>query len=438
MNKIRFRAILGVIILSMVSVVGPCTMVTFATMSEEMLDMFAQNNIMFYDPYGSNPCVEAGSENTQAIDPSEVFVEMGENGSSIMGTLMANGYTAQSAAAILGNLWAESKFNPRVFEGGAIAAEDFRAWDGGKTYTGGFGIVQWDFYTRVEALQNYADSHGYPVTSLQAQVGFMIEELPSYGLGPSGMNAMSMEDAVYTMWRSYENPNTADYDARLANAYSFLGIEPSEMPELVPNYDYDGTSGGGSEYVNCVPEGAGGSGSPVTIDGVISYSQCDPEWGDFNYGREGIHGSDENSICDSGCGPSSFASILATLGMKGVTPADTSDIAGKAGMHVHGNGSSWDLTRFLANNYGLQYEPLGNAGVETINSKLKAGQMIHAVGAGGLPFTGGGHYVAIVGITDSGEWIVADPYQYGEHQAVGTYDPNQVLSGMLNSWAVGR
>ena len=441
MNIRKITAILGVTILSLASTVGPCTMVTFATMSEEMLEQYAQNNILFYDPYGSNICAEEStSGNYQIIDPSAVFYDASDNAGAIMGTLMANGYTRQSAAAIVGNMYAESRLNPRVLQGGSIVVENFRAWDGdGKTYQGGFGLVQWDYASRVQQLQAYADSHGYQVATLQAQVGFAIEELPQYGFGPSGLNAMDLHDAVYGIWRSYENPATSDFDTRYGFAEQFLGTEVADMPEIVPvdgSDGVDGVSGISSEVVNCLPEGYGGTGSPVTEDGVISFNQCDPEWGDMNYGREGVTGGDLNSICDSGCGPTALASILATLG-ENVTPVDTADYAGRQGMHVPGAGSSWDVTQVIAEHWGYSFAPLGNASIDTINEKLREGYLINAVGKGGLPFSTGGHYVAIMGITDSGEWIIADPYQVGR-PGISRYDPAEVKSYMSSAWAVGK
>ena len=441
----RFKAILTVVMMFIVGVVGPCASVTYATienMDEEMLDMYAQNNILFYDPYGSNSCVDAGSDNYQVVDPSDYYYSADDNASAIMGTLMQNGYTQQSAAAILGNLYWESNLNPRVFEGGAIAPENFRAWDGGKTFEGGFGIVQWTYWSRVQALQEYADSRNLPVTSMQAQVGFLMVELPQYGLSPSDINSMSLHDAVYRVWRNYENPDTNDFDRRYNQAGAYLGISPSDLPDVAPAGEGDTGLGGSGEYVNCLSEDYGGPGSPVTVDGVVSYNQCDPEWGSLNYGNEGIHGHDMNSICDSGCGPTSFASILATMGMS-VTPAETADVAGRAGMHVYcgdgsGNlcGSSNDITRVLAEHYGLSYQAVGHASVETISAALRSGKMVHAGGKGGLPFTSGGHFIAIVGITESGNWIVAD--SAGNHTPVAEYDPYQVVSSMGNAAIVGK
>ena len=449
MSRHKDLLALGASVPFVVVVFTLCISNAHATMPEEMLEKFAQNNILFYDPYGSNVCIEAGSSNYQVVDPSENYYSADDNASGLMGSLMSNGYSQQSAAAILGNLYWESNLNPRILEGGSIVSEDFRAWDGGKTFSGGFGLAQWTFETRVQQLQEYADSRNLPVTSIQAQVGFLIQELsdPYYGCSPSELNSLDLSSAVERVWRKYENPATDDFQRRYDKASEFLGISPSDLPEVVNTGD---SNIGNDGYVNCVPEEdnsgsgnngySGGSGNPVTADGVVSYNQCDPAWGSLNYGNQGINGSDMNSICESGCGPTSFASILATMGMD-VTPADTADVAGQAGMHVRCSdgslcGSSWEISSVLASHYGVQAENLGNASVETINAALKAGKMIHAVGAGGLPFTSGGHFVAIVGITDSGEWIVADSAD--GHESIASYDPYQVTAGLSNAYAISK
>ena len=72
MDKRKILPVVGVS-LTFAAVVGVCTSVAHAAMSEEMLEKFAQNNILFYDPYGSNACVEAGSSNYQVVDPSDYY-----------------------------------------------------------------------------------------------------------------------------------------------------------------------------------------------------------------------------------------------------------------------------------------------------------------------------------------------------------------------------
>ena len=431
MKKIISRVIVVIAVMLLTNVGLP--VLAAKKMSEREVFYYGQSHVYYHNPYGSlvpDGCEDASPEGTTAVavDISDVYVTGDDNAGTIMAMLMNHGYTKESAAAILGNLYAESRLNPMIIQGGEIVTTDFRAWDGGgKTYSGGFGLVQWDFYTRVEALQNYADSHGLPVASVQAQVGFMIEELESYGYGPDTLNAMSLADATYEIWRNYENPATNDYEMRYGYAQEFLNTEPAAgTPERVE-------AGGYGEFVNCIISEYGGGnysgpGNAVITDGIVAFLQCDPAWGDLNFGEEGVNGSDGNTICAAGCGPTSFASIAATLGID-TNPAETADIAGRAGMYVHGAGSSWSITRVLAEHYGLNYEKLDNFSVDYINSLLRSGKMIHVAGSGSMPYTSGGHYIAIVGVADNGDWIVTDS-GHSADTAIASYDPMQILSGM--------
>jgi len=139
--------------------------------------------------------------------------------------------------------------------------------------------------------------------------------------------------------------------------------------------------------------------------GFPYYNQCDSAWANQTYGGFG-------SICKSGCGPSSFAMLATAITGKKITPDMTTKIAGDAGMHVRGAGSSWEITKTLANYYGLQYKDLAssskNQAISKINQALKDGWMIHTSGKGSNPFTSGGHYIGIRGLTEDGKWLIAD------------------------------
>lgn len=201
-----------------------------------------------------------------------------------------------------------------------------------------------------------------------------------------------------------------------------------------------GSSGGGTPY--CRDDGnydlgGGGNGGENTYDGtLVFYSQCDLRWRDYSYGKDGINGSTSyGTICSSGCGPTSFAVIAANLkGDNTITPVQTTDLAGKAGMHVAGNGSDHGITKYLANQYGLSATQI-SGNLSTINDYLDNGYMIHTSGSGGAPFTGSGHYIAIVKKLDNGNWLVADSSRRGPS---GEYSPATVLAGMRkdNVWAV--
>lgn len=405
-------------------------------LSEAQMDMFAQNNILFYDP-GNNLCTTAGYSGTQEVSTTGVFITGDDNASSVAATLANTGYKNTSIAAILGNLKAESGINPRKLQGGKIVDSDFVAWDGnGKTFSGGFGIAQWTYRTRVENLQKYADGNNLKVASLEAQVGFMIKELSgSKNQKPDGLNAMDLQHATWEIYKNYERPASSEgvskledlkegttaynaFNKRYKYAQGFVGLNPTGLPA--------GVMGSDGVYVNCVPYS--GPGSPIVVGNVISFLQKDPAWSNLNYGKDGVYGSDGATIGDAGCGPVSFASIAVNLGLS-VSPIDAVDAAGKAGMYKSGQGSSWEVTRVLAEHFGLKYEKLSSTSTESINASLRAGKMVHVAGAGGVPFSTGGHYIGIVGVTSSGKWVVVDS-GHSQEIAVAEYDPDTVLTGI--------
>jgi hypothetical protein len=294
----------------------------------------------------------------------------------------------------------------------------------------------------------------------------LIQELPGYRSGPGNLNSISMEEAVFIVARYYESPGAMiwiDHDGKhyndrtpdsfselspseTAGAYGvwktrndfaagFLGVEPTDLPEEIIVDDTD----------NYAEEcGTGGEDSPdddeeigtVDIDGIISFLQCDSRWANLKYGSEGINGSGSKTICSSGCGPTSFASILATLGFN-VTPADVADVAGKMGMYEYDVGSKHEITQRLAAHYDLSYQSVDPKSVSQINSLLNSGYKVHIVGKGSMPYTSGGHYVAIMGVDSNGNWIVADS-GHGQANAVATYSPNQIVSGGYYAGAVKK
>lgn len=98
---------------------------------------------------------------------------------------------------------------------------------------------------------------------------------------------------------------------------------------------------------------------------------------------------------------------------KNILPDEVADIAGKNGQHAYSEesgwiGSSWTITQVLAKAYGLSYKNLGTCNIDTINEHLRDGWMIHTSGKGNKPFTKGGHYIGIAGLSNSGEWLIVD------------------------------
>ncbi len=372
---------------------------------------------------------------------SEANISSGsDNVSAVYGFLLQSGYNENAAAAIMGNLLNESSaVNPKLIEGGTIVDDNFVAYrNGAKTFNGGFGIAQWTSAGRVANLQAFADNLGLPVTSLEVQAKFLVKEISDYGFSPNVLNGQDLEEATYTIYKRYESPGVS---LSLPTSYNDF---KSRYTSGAGYNEYIERLNAAKESLSLTPGGISTCQDDVAYTGEFPhYLQCDSKWGSLMYGSGGIHGMSGTSICDSGCGPSSFAMMAtALLGIE-ITPADTSDIAGKAGMHVAGRGSSHDITKTLAEHYGLQYKSVsfsGSTPINVINELLRDGWMIHTSGRGSLPFSSGGHYIGIYSVTDSGKWLLAD----SGHRAITPtteFEPSSVISAgmdLSNVWAIKK
>ena len=106
----------------------------------------------------------------------------------IWSRLTAAGLTPAGAAGLMGNLYAESGLNPENLQNthekklGLTDAAYTAAVDAG-TYTNfagdgaGYGLAQWTFSKRKEKLLEYVRAEGKSIGDLEAQVGFLLQEL---------------------------------------------------------------------------------------------------------------------------------------------------------------------------------------------------------------------------------------------------------------------
>lgn len=216
------------------------------------------------------------------------------------------------------------------------------------------------------------------------------------------------------------------------------GIHPTtEGEELFAKLIADAVSSASSSNSNSSSNDAcatSGGNSPYTGDGIPEYSQCDSRWGGYHYAKSGIGTNPpttyqgmkavSDSICNSACGPTSFAMMATALLGQNILPDETADIAGKAGMHIAGEGSSHEVTRVLAQHYGLEYKALDTCNIDTINEYLRDGWMIHTSGKGSRPFSSRGHYIGIAGINSNGQWLIANSGKEGNKY----YDPSTVVN----------
>ncbi|GIO83458.1 hypothetical protein J25TS5_03900 [Paenibacillus faecis] len=136
---------------------------------------------------------------------------------------------------------------------------------------------------------------------------------------------------------------------------------------------------------------------------LVYYSQEDPRWKNTPYTIDGDAGE---TIGASGCGPTSFAMAASTFLGKEILPTEMCRYAIKNGYRTANNGTAWGFFAKAAKEHGLECTQTGN--LETVKSALKEGKLVIAsMGKG--HFTGGGHFILLVGISKPG-WIdVHDP-----------------------------
>ena len=138
--------------------------------------------------------------------------------SMIWSFLTGKGLNAYAAAGLMGNLFAESglkadnlqnSFNTRL---GMTDAEYTAAVDSG-SYTNfvrdsaGYGLAQWTYYSRKQALLDFVRSVGASIGSLDMQLSFLWQELQGYkGVISALMAATSVWDASDAVLTGYEKP----------------------------------------------------------------------------------------------------------------------------------------------------------------------------------------------------------------------------------------
>lgn len=134
------------------------------------------------------------------------FEGMNEYESAVARFLIEKEIDPLHVAAIMGNIAAESEFDPAKIEAPHAAAGD------------GFGLCQWSFDRRRQ-LEEYAFSQGIPPANINVQLDFLYSELTGQGAAGLFSNVQmnfntflatdDLEQAVYYFGRAFERPNEA-------------------------------------------------------------------------------------------------------------------------------------------------------------------------------------------------------------------------------------
>ena len=162
--------------------------------------------------------VTAALGGTQQAETPAVSVPVTDTEKTIWGFLYGKLGNAYGTAGMMGNLYAESALRPNNLQNtyekklGMTDAEYTAAVDGG-SYTNfvkdsaGYGLAQWMYWSRKQALLEFAKGAGKSIGDLQMQLDFLWKELQGYTSVLKTLKAATTvkaaSDAVLT---GYERP----------------------------------------------------------------------------------------------------------------------------------------------------------------------------------------------------------------------------------------
>ena len=147
----------------------------------------------------------------------------------VWNALRSAGFSEYATAGVMGNIQAESGFNPGVEE---------------QSNGVGFGLCQWSYGRRTQ-LENYAASKGVSASDVDTQIEFLISELTPGGAGPAQgyatyqlvsyngyngdmwKNATSPEEAAVAFCWSFERPGTPNLTTRQESARQYYNLYAS-------------------------------------------------------------------------------------------------------------------------------------------------------------------------------------------------------------------
>lgn len=146
------------------------------------------------NPYVYNTTAHTWDEFKRLISDTASAGGMVQNGNTekaIWDYLAGKGLNAYAVAGLMGNLYAESGLNScnlqnsynkslNMTDAQYTAAVDNGSYGNFVKDKAGYGLAQWTYHTRKQALLNYAKKAGASIGSLDMQLAFLWDELQGY------------------------------------------------------------------------------------------------------------------------------------------------------------------------------------------------------------------------------------------------------------------
>ena len=153
-------------------------------------------------------------------EPEKPAASTTDNGQTIWDFLIGKGLNAFAVAGVIGNLYAESGLKPTNLQNAyekslGYTDDSYTAAVDDGSYTNfvkdgaGYGLAQWTYWSRKQALLDFAKTAGKSVGDLTAQLNFLWQEIQGYKAVMTVLNsAVSVKQASDAVLTGYEK--TAD------------------------------------------------------------------------------------------------------------------------------------------------------------------------------------------------------------------------------------
>ena len=181
-------------------------------------DYLLPGDILLNDNAHAAVNLTAGPKAKAAAVTTPAASATGNNEKAIWNFFFFLGLNAYAAAGIMGNIYAESAFNPRNLQNSyekkiGLTDEEYTAAVDAGTYTNfakdcaGYGLAQWTYHTRKQGLLSKAKAAGKSVGDLNIQLSFLWEELQGYKKVMQQLKAAgSVAEAASAFMIGFERP----------------------------------------------------------------------------------------------------------------------------------------------------------------------------------------------------------------------------------------
>ncbi|MCQ2501883.1 MAG: phage tail tip lysozyme, partial [Lachnospiraceae bacterium] len=319
----------------------------------------------------------------------------------VMEYLISKGMTAQAAAGIYGNLYAESSCRPEARNDAnkevGIAQETGGGYDRYLAYAKEHGKAWDDLYCQLDYILDNCQTNRF---KWQAKVDG--DKTQQYG------SVTRMRYYGYTVslisWEKF--CRTTDVSQA---ASSFLAIYEDCL------YEWTAEAYGRPSLESWIQEQVSNR-SMYAIKAYDEYKeyksmkdyiQSDPSWGSHPYAGE--------NMAVAGCGPTSCADVVSLITNQ--IPPDVADYITRIGGASNGYGTYWEGITAACQHYGMEtkqlnssslYGTVDSAAEKEFLSKMKTGDYVGILLMGNGFFCKGGHYIAVEYVLDDNTIKVLD------------------------------